>query len=329
MEPTKEPIAPGSAGPPEEGLTFLQLAEVVLAKTRRPMTYREIWDYAVAEKLASRLGSKGATPWQTMSAQLSQDVKRAGSKFANVGIYPTRYYLKSLGEPDVSVLPTALEEREESEEANHEKERDLHPLVAYFAHEKLGAPVKTIYQEKSKKRGYLKWVHPDLVGFVYAGGGGAAGVVHLESLLGRAPIELLSFEVKLRLGFGTLGPSFFEAVGNSSWANRGYLAAADIDDDTEFNRELRRLSNRHGIGVIHLDRDIPENSSVYIEARRRDSVDWATVNILYETNPDFEEFVDAVRSVAATGKTHAKDYDPVQSAGQLRAYSGRSERRRE
>ena len=48
-------------------------------------------------------------------------------------------------------------------------ERDLHPLLVWFAHE-LQLRVqhcKTIYHEKSVKKGEKQnqWIHPDIVGF--------------------------------------------------------------------------------------------------------------------------------------------------------------------
>ena len=46
---------------------------------------------------------------------------------------------------------------------------------------------------------------------------------------------------------------FFQAVSNSSWANEGYLVAAEIIQDDELLSELECLSIAFGIGIIQLD----------------------------------------------------------------------------
>ena len=42
---------------------------------------------------------------------------------------------------------------------------------------------------------------------------------------------------------------FFHTVANSSWANFGYLVAAEIEGDKTL-KALRMLADAHGIGVI-------------------------------------------------------------------------------
>jgi hypothetical protein len=63
---------------------------------------------------------------------------------------------------------------------------------------------------------------------------------------------VFSFELKKSLSFGNLREAFFQAVSNSSWANEGYLVAAEISQDEDFLSELRRLSSSFGIGVVQL-----------------------------------------------------------------------------
>jgi len=48
----------------------------------------------------------------------------------------------------------------------------------------------------------------------------------------------------------------FQAVSNSSWANFGYLVAAEIGG-TDTLKELRMLFAARGIGFIKLDVDNP------------------------------------------------------------------------
>ncbi len=296
--------------PARPDLTFLDLAEVVLKEAGKPLTYREIWDYAAEKGYDVRVGSKGQTPAATLRAILGRDIAaNPSSRFATIDVYPTRFYLRSEGLPTPSAAPPPLLSAEPEIEFD---ERQLHPFLAYFAQYRLGgARVKTIHHERSRRGGYKKWVHPDLVGFVHPEGDWEDAVIELGSSVGPAPVTLLSFEVKRELDFDNLGDSFFEAVSNSSWAHQGYLVAKDISDDEEFREELQRLSTEHGLGVIELDLSDPDKSRELYPARRRDLVGWSTVSKLYRANPEFAAFVNAVNSVLKGGRIRDSDYDKV------------------
>lgn len=301
-------MALATAPTPEE-LTFLDLAEKVLSETKIPMTYREIWNYAQSHGYAKLVGSHGKTPHISLSAQLGQDALRPSTRFLKTELFPIKWYLKSLPPPIISTFSSEAPAPEEQEEEL--TERDYHPLVALFAYDTWKVHVKTIFHEVSRRRGYLRWAHPDLVGFAFEEDW-EDPVIELGTRVGSPPIVFFSFEVKRSLNFDNLGESFFEAVSNSSWAHRGYLAAAAIDEDPDFLAELERLAAAHGIGVIQLDPDDPEGSTVLIEARQRADLDWATVNKLYDANKDFAAFIDSAhRVVKSGGGVRKEDFDPV------------------
>jgi hypothetical protein len=75
--------------------------------------------------------------------------------------------------------------------------------------------------------------------------------------------KLWSFEAKLLINRSNVRECFFQAVSNSSWANFGYLVAAEIGG-TDTLKELRMLFAAHGIGFIKLDVDNPADSQVLI-----------------------------------------------------------------
>ena len=58
--------------------------------------------------------------------------------------------------------------------------------------------------------------------------------------------------MKLLLNRSNVRESFFQAVSNSSWANFGYLVAAEVVG-ADTLKELRMLYAAHGIGLIQLD----------------------------------------------------------------------------
>ncbi|MBD3766005.1 MAG: HrgA protein [Rhodobacterales bacterium] len=99
-----------------------------------------------------------------------------------------------------------------------------------------------------------------------------------------------------------------EHVSNSSWANFGYLVAAEIGG-TDTLKELRMLFAAHGIGFIKLDVDNPAESQVLIPARERDEIDWDMANRLAIENKDFLEYVKLVKQFYQTGEARPADWD--------------------
>ncbi len=120
--------------------------------------------------------------------------------------------------------------------------------------------------------------------------------------------KLWSFEVKRLLNRSNVRESFFQAVSNSSWANFGYLVAAEISGTgTGVRRELEILCAAHGIGVILLA-DEPGNGQVLIPAHERMTVDWDSCNRLAAANQDFMAYIECVWQFCRTGKITPSDW---------------------
>jgi hypothetical protein len=113
-------------------------------------------------------------------------------------------------------------------------------------------------------------------------------------------VRLWSLEVKILINRSNVRETYYQAVSNSSWANFGYLVAAQIDG-TDTMQELRILYGMHGIGLIKLDREDPTESEILIPARERTEVEWAMCSRLANENPDFRTFVKKVRQFFQTG----------------------------
>lgn len=56
-------------------------------------------------------------------------------------------------------------------------------------------------------------------------------VIDISKEIGSIGIKLFSYEIKRELNFNNLRESYFQAVSNSSWANEGYLVAAEVETD--------------------------------------------------------------------------------------------------
>jgi hypothetical protein len=290
---------------------FLQIAQKVIAEEKRPLSATEIWEIAEAKGYYEKgVTAKGKTPWATLAAQLYVDVRdNPQSVFAAIGAQPKKFILKAL----VSELGNKILEQVSA--APQQKpgylEKDLHPFLVFYGFYYLGAHLKTIHHEKSGKKEFSEWVHPDIVGCYFPFNDWKGEVVEVSSAMGDPAIRLFSFELKRELSFSNLREAFFQAVSNSSWANEGYLVAAEINKEKEFRDELRRLSSSFGIGVIRIDIVDPDATEILFRAGKDRSVDWETVNKIAELNPDFQDFLKRVKTDISSREIRREMYDKV------------------
>lgn len=290
-------------------LTFLGLAEKVLAENTAPMSVEDIWNFAVTKEYNKALNSTGKTPWATMGAQLYVSIRDGdASLFASVGERPKRFYLRSM--KDKLDLSTKAASPDAVAPAKSYLESDLHPFIVYFGSLYLRAYCKTIRHSAGKKAEFGEWIHPDIVGCYFPLEDWRAPSIELSQALGASNIRLYSFELKRQLSFGNLREAFFQAVSNSSWANEGYLCAAQISADEEFRAELKRLSGSFGIGIIHIDIEDPDSTEIIFPARQKDSLDWESLNKLC-MNKDFSTFINRVKTDLTSKEIRKEQYDEV------------------
>ncbi len=293
-------------------LTFLQLAQKVLAEEKREMSPQDIWDTAAMKGYDKLVESKGKTPWQSLGAMLYVDVRdNPNTAFAATHSRPKTFYLKDTVVNNTIAMPAA-----ESRSKPSYLEKDLHPFLVYYGHNYLKAHIKTISAQRSEKKEFGEWVHPDAVGCYFSFQDWADEVVEVSSVFGHSSIRMFSFELKRDLNFSNLREAFFQAVSNSSWANEGYLVAANIDRNDDFRAELKRLSAAFGIGVISLDIADPDATEILLQAQSKDYLDWVTVNKL-TMNPDFREFLRRVKNDISTRELRKEGYDEVKSRDDL------------
>ena len=303
----------------QNNYSFLDLAQEVLEKAEIPLTPREIWNQAVAIGLDIKLASEGKTPWATLASNLYTATKDPDKEtvFIRLDLKPARFTLKvqpkwpplaehktEVDTPEQPVAEASQEiddnfTTEEPQKALKLKERDLHPLFAYYAYHNpafnRGRRVftKTIFHEKSKKRQQLnEWVHPDIVGFYMPAEDWDQTLLAFNDQANVRAMLLYSFELKLHLNKSNYREAFFQTVSNSSWANEGYLVTADFEKDDDLTDELSRLSASFGIGLILLNTEAIGQSKVVFPARRRDILDWELMNKLCLQNPDFRQFIE-------------------------------------
>ena len=313
-------------------LTFFDMAKKVLrgagtgTKTKRLMTYQEIWRVGESQGLINQLETLGKTPMNTLGAMMYRDCKAERPQFGSVGSPALFYILEDFPTPDkaMKAADKAVEAADAmappTTKASY-KEEDLHPFLGYYVR---GNPSfskgKSVYtktiihqnlgKKRKKKKDYAQWVHPDMVGVYMPFGEWQASLAQFGAHVASGEMLLLySFEIKQSLNSGNYREAFFQAISNSSWANEGYLVAPEIADDDALIEELGRLSTSFGIGVIELDMEDIDNSIVRFPARRKSVLDWETMNKLAWRNQDFREFLDCVKNDFVSGKIHVEEYE--------------------
>lgn len=303
-----------------KNISFLELARKILLETKRPMTVEEIWDYSINTGYYELVNTKGKTPWRTMGAQIYVSIRdKKDSYFIKIDSKPKKFFLKELSNTNCEINQIIKDEETEVEEPKNFSfnERELHPFITYYANTFMNVYTKTIFHEKSNKKTYAQWLHPDLVGVYFPIDDWDSEVLDFGMILGSQLIKIYSFEVKKELTFSNLRESFFQAVSNSSWANEGYLVAAKISQDDEFITELKRLSASFGIGIIKLDIEDPDASDVMFPAKFRSNLDWDTVNKISNQNPDFRALLRRVKNDLSNKEIIKAMYDKVFDSDRL------------
>ena len=306
-------------------MNFYELAEKVIQQINQPLSPNEIWEKAVELGFDKQLKTKGKTPWATLGARLYLDVRdNPNTNFETVGKNPKRFGLKNITSNQFPVLPPIVVEPI----VKIEKfiERDLHPLLVKFADSFFhfrGAKLKTIFHENSikQKKGYNKWIHPDLVGVYFTFNDKLREyekvIIDFQNDFSITATKLFSFELKIRVDISNLREYYFQAVSNSSWANEGYLVTLKLDD--EVIEEARRLANSFGIGLIKLDAENVEEGQILVPATYQKEIDIDSMDRLASENKDFATFLQNIIDDKKIKKVNSR-YDKVMEDTEIYKY---------
>ncbi len=146
-------------------------------------------------------------------------------------------------------------------------------------------------ESKNSKDDTQKWAHPDIVGVKFTKLTSDITSRLLKTLEKKDSCEIISYELKKDINSDyELKKSYFQAVSNSSWANKGYLVAIDIN--TNLYQEIERLNKAFGIGVIKLSAN-PFESQILFQSSYRD-LDYQTIDKLCHINEKYKEFVEQI-----------------------------------
>lgn len=303
-------------------MTFLEMVNDTLIKAKIPLSANEIWEKGLEFGFAQKVMTKGLTPGNTISAQLYVDIKdNSHSKFCIASKRPTKFALNSWGKVITDILEVPVLPKKEILKY---LEKDLHRVLTYFAYNYMDVLTKTINDKykKAAAKGKNEWMHPDLVGIdISPIKGLSKGVLSFSKQINQTPSSIYSFELKRKIGFSNLRESYFQAVSNSRWANKGYLVFAEIEmDDTELIIELERLSLAYGIGLIKIDINNPDESKILFEAKTNETLEWSFINYLFEMNSDYKTFIDASVDIMKTETIYKEKFDYIATQDEIQKY---------
>lgn len=291
---------------PDEKLTARQIAEWIFA------TFP---DECQAKKQSSQYVSTDAELVQQLVAEISSQRPRLQKRHPELKTTegrPRKYYYSEKSDiAEVAaaegVVAVPIPDSSDAKLGEHA----MYPLLSLYLWEEFGVYSKRIDEKRSSnKRGPNgnRWLYPDVVGMEDLGAEWHQEVRDCVNQYFDKRTKLWSFEAKLLINRSNVRECFFQAVSNSSWANFGYLVAAEIEGQDTL-KELRMLFAAHGIGLIKLDADNPAESQVLIPARERDEIDWDMANRLATENRDFLDYVKLVKQFYQTGEARLADWD--------------------
>jgi hypothetical protein len=245
-----------------------------------------------------------------IASEVGAHYKRLQNKNPNICISeerPRRFYYNTSVALNLIDSAKIIKEKRIEERSS---EIDLYPKLGSFLKNEYGIYCKRIDEKTSSNkqgRGANKWLHPDLVGLEDLTIDWQPATKECAKLNFDKRCNLYSFEVKQSIYIGNVRECFFQTVSNSSWANYGYLVAAELESSAA--RELQILCAAHGVGFIRLDANNIELSERLIPARYKEAIDWDLVNRLIEENIDFASYINEVKRFHLTGSTKDSDWD--------------------
>lgn len=286
---------------PEERFTARQIADWIFANLRE----------ACEEKRRNSqqdLREDAAFMWQLVAeiGANRPEIQKRWPQVRTTEGRPRQYYWTAASE----AAEVAEAEKVKAAAPGKVSEHDLYPLLCRYLHGEWQLYPKRIDEKRSSNRNGPngnKWLFPDLVALEDLGREWGREIRACVQQVGAQRARLWSFEVKLLINRANVREAWFQAVSNSSWANLGYLVAADIQESAM--KELRLLAASYGIGLIRLDINDPNESEVLIPARERGDIDWDACNRLAQENGDFQNVVSWVRQFHQTDNALVGDWD--------------------
>ena len=303
-----------------------EIAKEILEKEQRPLNPNQMYKIAENLGLTEELNFKGKTPWATFGARIYEDLKnnsdtifeKAQEKPILIKLKKQNFFANDKVVNNSEILSDKLRNI-------RFKERDLHPILAYFinSNPNFNALPKTIYHEISQKnsKGLDKWLYPDMVGVSFEKFNNDETYKFLEKFQ-NIPVKVYSFEIKKEINVSNFREYYFQAVSNSSWANEGYLVALDIDEsDEELTMLMTKTALSFGIGVLSLDSENIDQSKIIAPAKFKELLDFSLIDELSQKNKNFQNFIKTVNEYDIKNEIRYKgEFDKILNSEEIKQY---------
>lgn len=303
-----------------------EIAKKILEKEQRPLNPSQMYKIAENLGLTEELNFKGKTPWATFGAYIYMDLKNnPDTIFEKVQEKPILIKLKKQNFFANDKVVNNSEILSDKLRNIRFKERDLHPILAYFINlnPNFNALPKTIYHEISQKnsKGLDKWLYPDMVGVSFEKFNSDETYKFLEKFQ-NIPVKFYSFEIKKEINVSNFREYYFQAVSNSSWANEGYLVALDIDEsDEELTMLMTKTALSFGIGVLSLDSENIDQSKIIAPAKFKELLDFSLIDELSQKNKNFQNFIKTVNEYDIKNEIRYKgEFDKILNSEEIKQY---------
>lgn len=303
-----------------------EIAKKILEKEQRPLNLNQMYKIAENLGLTEELNFKGKTPWATFSARIYEDLKyNSKTIFEKVQEKPILIKLKKQNFFANDEVVNKSEILSDELRNIRFKERDLHPILAYFinSNQNFNALPKTIYHEISQKnsKGLDKWLYPDMVGISFEKFNSDETYKFLEKFQ-NIPVKFYSFEIKKEINVSNFRECYFQAVSNSSWANEGYLVALDIDEsDEELTMLMTKTALSFGIGVLSLDSENIDQSKIIAPAKFKELLDFSLIDELSQKNKNFQNFIKTANEYDIKNEIRYKgEFDKILNSEEIKQY---------
>lgn len=303
-----------------------EIAKEILEKEQRPLNPNQMYKIAENLGLTEELNFKGKTPWATFGARIYEDLKNnSDTIFEKVQEKPILIKLKKQNFFANDKVVNNSEILSDKLRNIRFKERDLHPILAYFinSNPNFNALPKTIYHEISQKnsKGLDKWLYPDMVGVSFEKFNSDETYKFLEKFQ-NIPVKFYSFEIKKEINVSNFREYYFQAVSNSSWANEGYLVALDIDEsDEELTMLMTKTALSFGIGVLSLDSENIDQSKIIAPAKFKELLDFSLIDELSQKNKNFQNFIKTVNEYDIKNEIRYKgEFDKILNSEEIKQY---------
>lgn len=304
----------------------IKIAKEILEKEQRPLNPSQMYKIAENLGLAEELNFKGKTPWATFGAYIYMDLKNnPDTIFKKVQERPILIKLKKQNFFANDKVVNNSEILSDKLRNIRFKERDLHPILAYFINlnPNFNALPKTIYHEISQKnsKGLDKWLYPDMVGVSFEKFNSDETYKFLEKFQ-NIPVKFYSFEIKKEINVSNFREYYFQAVSNSSWANEGYLVALDIDEsDEELTMLMTKTALSFGIGVLSSDSKNIDQSKIIAPAKFKELLDFSLIDELSQKNKNFQNFIKTVNEYEIKNEIRYKgEFDKILNSEEIKQY---------